>query len=257
MNMQPCGDGLELAGRVAFVTGATGGIGQAICRTLARAGADLGVAYHSHPEAAERLRQELRSLGRKVSLVQADVARKAEVQAAVAEVTRDLGPIEILVNNAGMTLAGKVEEIAEEDWDRCLAVNLKSCFLCTQAVLPGMKERREGWIVNLSSVAAKVGGINAAACYSVAKAGVSCLTIQTAKECLAYGVNVNAVAPGLIDTPMLDVYGQEKKEASIKGVVRGAGRPEDVAEAILFLASPRSRYVTGEILDVNGGAFMD
>ncbi|MDI6870991.1 MAG: SDR family NAD(P)-dependent oxidoreductase [Bacillota bacterium] len=248
---------MELAGRVAFVTGATGGIGRAICCALAEAGADIGVCYHSKPDAAALLVADLERKGRRAVAVKADVSRKAEVVAAIEAVRRRLGPIDILVNNAGMTMGGRLEEIAEADWDRCLAVNLKSVFLCTQAVIPEMKERRQGVIINLTSVAAKVGGINAAACYSVSKAGVSCLTIQAAKELLAYNVNVNAVAPGLIDTPMLDVYGQEKKEASIKGVVRGPGRPSDVADAVVFLASPRARYITGEILDVNGGIFMD
>jgi 3-oxoacyl-[acyl-carrier protein] reductase len=248
---------MELAGRVAFVTGATGGIGRAICCALAEAGADIGVCYHSKPETAERLVADIRGTGRRAVAVQANVSRKADVLAAIEAVRRRLGPIDILVNNAGMTMSGQLEEIAEDEWDRCLAVNLKSVFLCTQAVIPEMKERRRGAIINLSSVAAKVGGINAAACYSVSKAGVSCLTIQSAKELLPYGVNVNAVAPGLIDTLMLDVYGPAKKEASIKGVVRGAGRPVDVAEAVVFLASPRAQYITGEILDVNGGIFMD
>lgn len=117
--------------------------------------------------------------------------------------------------------------------------------------------RGRGWIVNITSLGAKIGGINAAACYSASKAGLSCLTIQTAKETLAHGINVNGVAPGVIDTPLQDVYGAEKKEAAYKSVARGPGRPEDVAAAVLFLVSPGARYITGEILDVNGGAFMD
>lgn len=248
---------MALIGTVAFVTGATGGIGKATCKALAASGADVGICYHSKPDAADALKRELEAMGRRAVIVQADVSDKEQVLAAISTVVKELGPIDILVNNAGKTFSGKIEDISEEDWDRCLAINLKSAFFCTQAVVPGMKSRRRGAIVNLSSIAAKVGGINAAACYSVAKAGVSCLTIQTAKELLSYGVNANAIAPGIIDTPMMDAYGPERKEASVKAVVRGMGKPEDVANAVVFLASEESRYITGEILDVNGGTLMD
>ena len=156
-----------------------------------------------------------------------------------------------------MTLAGKLEDISEKDWDHCLAVNLKSVFLCTQAVIPEMKKRKKGSIINITSVAAKIGGINSAACYSVSKAGVSNLTIQTAKELLPFNINVNGIAPGIIDTPLWEVYGSKIKEKSISGLIRGAGSPIDIAEVVVFLASPKARYITGEIIDVNGGILMD
>jgi 3-oxoacyl-[acyl-carrier protein] reductase len=156
-----------------------------------------------------------------------------------------------------MTLMGKLEEISEDDWDRCLSVNLKSVFLCIQAVIPEMKKRNKGSIINITSLAAKIGGINSAACYSVSKAGVSNLTIQTAKELLSYNINVNGVAPGIIDTPLWEVYGRKKREESFCNSIRGAGSPLDVAEVVVFLASPKARYITGEIIDVNGGTFMD
>jgi len=248
---------MSLNGKVAFVTGATGGMGKAICFALAKNGADVGICTHTQPEAARQMKKEIEAFGRKAMTVRADVSLKSEVFAAIGDVQKELGPIDILVNNAGITLTGKLEEIAEEDWDRVLAINLKSVFLCMQAVIPEMKQRRQGVIINVSSVAAKIGGINSGAPYSASKAGVSCLTIQAAKELLSFGINVNAVAPGLVDTPMLDCYGSEKKEASIRNVVRGAGRPEDIAEAVIFLASPGARYITGEILDVNGGIHMD
>ena len=168
-----------------------------------------------------------------------------------------LGDIDILVNNAGMTMTGSIEEISEKDWDRCMAVNLKGALFTTQAILPSMKRKKKGTIINISSLGAKIGGINAAACYSVSKAGLSCLTIQTAKETLGYGINVNAIAPGIIDTPLHDVYGKQRKIAAYSSVIRGPGRPEDVAAAVIFLASRGASYITGEILDVNGGVLMD
>jgi 3-oxoacyl-[acyl-carrier protein] reductase len=248
---------MTLIGKVAFVTGATGGIGEATCKALAASGADVGICCYSKPDAADALKRELEAKGCRAVVVRADVSNKEQVLAAIDTVVKELGPIDILVNNAGKTFAGKIEDLSEEEWDECLAVNLKSVFLCTQAVISGMKSRRRGAIINLSSLAAKMGGINAAACYSASKAAVSCLTIQTAKELLPYGVNANAIAPGIIDTPMQDVYGPERKAASANAVVRGMGSPEDVANAIVFLASEESRYITGEILDVNGGVLMD
>jgi len=246
-----------LAGQVAFVTGATGGIGSEICRSLAKEGADISICYHSKNEKAKMLYEEITSMGRKALIVQADVSDKAQVFSAVEKTRQTLGPVDILVNNAGMTATGKLEDISEKDWDHCMAVNLKSVFLCSQAVIPEMKKREKGSIINISSIAAKTGATNASACYPVSKAAVSSLTLQTAKELLPFNVNVNGIAPGIIDTPLWEVYGSEKKRESIKNVVRGAGSPIDVAEIVVFLASSKSRYITGEIIDVNGGVFMD
>jgi len=248
---------MQLTDQVAFITGATGGIGSEICRALAKEGADIAICYHTKHEEAQLLGKEITSLGRKALLVQADVSKKEQVISAIETTEKTLGSIDILVNNAGMTLMGKLEEISEDDWDRCLAVNLKSVFLCTQAVIPEMKKRNKGSIINITSLAAKIGGINSAACYSVSKAGVSNLTIQTAKELLSYNINVNGVAPGIIDTPLWEVYGLKKKEESFRNSIRGAGSPLDVAEVVVFLASPKARYITGEIIDVNGGILMD
>ena len=156
-----------------------------------------------------------------------------------------------------MTLTGKLEEISEKDWDCCLAVNLKSVFLCSQAVIPEMKERKKGSIINITSLTAKIGGINSAACYSVSKAGVSNLTIQTAKELLPFNININGIALGIIDTPLWEVNGSKIKEKCISGLIRGAGSPIDIAEVVVFLASSKARYITGEIIDVNGGILMD
>ena len=248
---------MQLTDQVAFITGATGGIGSEICRSLAKEGADISICYHTKHEEAQLLCKEITSLGNNAIVVQADVSKKEQVISAIEATRKNLGPIDILVNNAGITLMGKLEEISEDDWDRCLAVNLKSVFLCTQAVIPEMKKRNKGRIINITSLAAKIGGVNAAACYGAAKAGVSNLTIQIAKELLSYNINVNGIAPGFIDTPLWEVYGPKKKEESFRNFIRGAGKPSDIAEVVVFLASPKANYITGEIIDVNGGLLMD
>lgn len=248
---------MQLNDQIAFITGATGGIGAEICRALAKEGANIAICYHTKYEKAQSLWGEITSLGREALLVQADVSKKDQVISAFEATRKNLGSIDILVNNAGMTLTGKLEDLTEEAWDRCLEVNLKSVFLCTQAVIPEMKKKNKGKIINITSVAAKIGGINSAACYGASKAGVSNLTIQTAKELLAYHINVNGISPGIIDTPLWEVYGSKIKEKSISSLIRGAGRPIDIAEVVVFLASPKTRYITGEIIDVNGGTLMD
>lgn len=248
---------MQLNDQIAFITGATGGIGAEICRALAKEGANIAICYHTKYEKAQSLWGEITSLGREALLVQADVSKKDQVISAFEATRKNLGSIDILVNNAGMTLTGKLEDLTEEAWDRCLEVNLKSVFLCTQAVIPEMKKKNKGKIINITSVAAKIGGINSAACYGASKAGVSNLTIQTAKELLAYHINVNGISPGIIDTPLWEVYGSRIKEKSISSLIRGAGRPIDIAEVVVFLASSKTRYITGEIIDVNGGTLMD
>lgn len=248
---------MELAGKTAFVTGASGGIGSAICRALAAEGANVALCFHSNQEAALDIAKEIQKTGRKAMTFKLDVSDKDAVFSAINMAVVCLGDIDILVNNAGMTMTGSIEEISEKDWDRCMAVNLKGALFTTQAILPSMKRKKKGTIINISSLGAKIGGINAAACYSVSKAGLSCLTIQTAKETLGYGINVNAIAPGIIDTPLHDVYGKQRKIAAYSSVIRGPGRPEDVAAAVIFLASRGASYITGEILDVNGGVLMD
>ena len=209
---------MPLTGQVAFVTGATGGIGSEICRSLAKEGVNISICYHTKYEEAQSLWGEITSLGREALLVQADVSKKEQVISAIEATRKNLGPIDII---------------------------------------PEMKKRKKGSIINMTSLAAKIGGINSAACYSVSKAGVSNLTIQTAKELLSFNINVNGVAPGIINTPLWDVYGSMLKEKCISGLIRGAGSPIDVAEVVVFLASPKARYITGEIIDVNGGTLMD
>ncbi|MBW2122899.1 MAG: SDR family NAD(P)-dependent oxidoreductase, partial [Deltaproteobacteria bacterium] len=202
---------MSLEGKVSLVTGASSGIGRAIALALAREGTRVAVNYKTNREGAKRVEKEIRAMGGESLVVGADVSRSDQVEEMVEKVERGLGEIDILVNNAGIAKMGKVEEITEEDWDEVLDVNLKGTFLCCRAVIGGMKRRRNGKIVNISSTAAKIGGTNSAASYAAAKAGVSCFTIHLAKEVLPYNICVNAVAPGGIDTPLLDMYGPKGK----------------------------------------------
>lgn len=248
---------MNLEGKVSLVTGASSGIGRAIALALAREGANVAINYKSNREGARGVENEIKAMGGGAMVVHADVARSGQVEEMVRTVEENLGEIDILVNNAGISKGGRVEEITEKDWNEVIDVNLKGTFLCCKAVIRTMKRRKAGKIVNISSTAAKIGGTNSAASYAASKAGVSCFTIHLAKEVLPYNICVNAVAPGAIDTPLLDIYGPKGKEILMKSTPRGLGRPEDVAEAVLFLVSERANFITGEILDVNGGSLMD
>ena len=248
---------MNLSGKVSLVTGASRGIGRAIALGLARQGAKVAVNYNKNLEEAQEVEKSIHAMNSEALTIRADVSKSDQVEQMIQSIRNNLGEIDILVNNAGITKGGKVEDIAEKDWDEVLNINLKGTFLCCKAVIRSMKKRKSGVIVNISSLAAKIGGINSGASYAVSKAGVSCLTIQLAKELLPYNIRVNAVAPGGIDTSMLDIYGPQGRDILAKSTPMGLGRPEDVAEAVVFLASENARYITGEILDVNGGVLMD
>jgi 3-oxoacyl-[acyl-carrier protein] reductase len=181
-----------------------------------------------------------------------------QIHTVVQDVLERWGAIDILVNNAGIYEVLPVEEITEEQWDRLLAVNLKGAFLCCQAVIPAMKSQGRGRIINIASSAGKTGGLLAGAHYSVSKAGLMCLAKQLARELGPHGITVNAVAPGRIDTPMIRIATDEQNEAfRLQTPLRRLGTPEDVANAVLFLASAEASFVTGEVMDVNGGLLID
>jgi 3-oxoacyl-[acyl-carrier protein] reductase len=240
----------DLSGRVALVTGSSRGIGRAIALGMARAGADIVVNYKSRAAEARDTEAEIAGLGRRVLAVQADVARGAEVERLVDTVRTQLGPIDILVNNAGIARVQAIEETTERDWDELLAVNLKSCFLVTQAVLPGMRARRWGRIVNLSSVAAHVGGV-VGAHYAASKAGMLGLTHFYASRLAKEGITVNAISPALIETEMVT----SNVNATPERIPIGRfGAVEEVADAAVMLA--RNGYITGQTLHVNGGWYM-
>jgi 3-oxoacyl-[acyl-carrier protein] reductase len=240
----------DIAGKVALVTGASRGIGRAIALALARAGADLAINYRSREAEAAAVATQIRGLGRRCIPVRADVSKSAEVARLVETVQAQLGAIEILVNNAGIARPQPLEEITESDWDELLAVNLTSCFLLTQAVLPGMRARRWGRIINLSSVAAQVGGV-VGPHYAASKAGLLGLTHSYAALLAKEGITANAIAPALILTEM--VTSNLKARPDLIPVGR-FGDPEEVAEVALALA--RNGYITGQTINLNGGWVM-
>jgi 3-oxoacyl-[acyl-carrier protein] reductase len=241
----------KLQDRIALVTGGGRGIGRAICSLFARQGAQVAVADIN----AQTARQTAAELETEGLALEMDVASGEAVRQGVARTLDRFGRLDILVNNAGYVTYTTFEDCTEELWNRILDINLKGTFLCAQAVLPHLKERRQGAIINLSSLAAKSGGLAAGPPYAAAKAGVSALTIGLARYLAPYGVRVNAIAPGVIDTPMTQSPQHDKLTAQIP--LGEKGRPEDVAHCALFLASEDARHITGEIIDVNGGLFMD
>jgi 3-oxoacyl-[acyl-carrier protein] reductase len=243
---------IDLQNRVALVTGGSRGIGRAIALALAAAGAAVAVNYRERVEDAEAVAAGIRQGGGRAAIFGADVSLRIAVQSMVHDIEAELGPIDILVNNAGMAVAHGLEDITEEDFDHTLAVNLKSAFLCTQAVLPGMRARRWGRIVNISSIGARMGAGSVSIAYAAAKAGVEGLTRGYALRLASEGVSVNAIAPGLIDTEM----GKPLIAAGIVARIP-VGRPgtgEEIAAAVLLLVG--NAYMTGQTIAVNGGTLF-
>jgi len=193
-----------------------------------------------------------------VIVIAADVKRYDEVQEMVRRVDREFGRLDVLVNNAGIIRRGSIETVTEKDWDDVIGVNLKGAFNCCKAAADIMIRQRYGKIINVSSVAAKTGDITSAPGYGPSKAGMDALTKTLARQLAQYGINVNGVAPHAIETDMSAEWSPEKRRAIIEAIpLKRLGRPEDVAEAVLFLASEKAAFITGEILDVNGGFIMD
>ena len=248
---------MRLEGRVALVTGGASGIGAATCRRLAAEGARVAVT-DLNAGTAQAVAGELDG-----AAYELDVRSTASISAAVAAAERDLGPLEVLVNNAGYDEFGFFARSDEAMWDRVLAVNLRGTIAVTHAVLPGMQERRRGRIVNVASEAGRVGS-RGSAIYSAAKAGVIGFTKTVAREAARYEVTANAVAPGPIETPLLMAAPEqlgEMGERLVQGMVGATqlgrlGQPDEVAAAIAFLASDDASYVTGETLGVSGGLGM-
>lgn len=240
----------DLNGRVALVTGASRGIGRAVALALARAGADVAINFRQREAEARQTEREAAALGRRAVSLRADVSDGAQVAGLIREIEARLGGVDILVNNAGIARPQPLDQITEQDWDELIAVNLKSCFLVTQAVVPGMRARRWGRIINISSVAAQVGGV-VGPHYAASKAGIHGLTHSYAALLAKEGITVNTVAPALIATEM--VTGNPRATASLIPIGR-FGTVEETAEVVLMLA--RNGYVTGQTLNVNGGWYM-
>ena len=245
-----------LTGRVALVTGAGSGIGRAVSIRFAEEGADVAAVDINEMTAAETV-AEVQRLGRRGIALRADVSRSDDVEAAVTRAGASLGPITILINNAGLTRDKTIRNLTEADWDLVLDVHLKGTFLCTKAVAARMREAGHGGaIVNLSSISGKIGNFGQAN-YASAKAGIVALTKVTAREFARYGVRANAIQPGMIDTPMTRALGEAHRARSVDATPLGRlGRPEEVATVALFLASDLASFVTGAIVEVTGGRYL-
>lgn len=239
----------NLNGKIALVTGASRGIGRAIAMGLARCGVDVAVNYKTQQQEASITLQQVKSMRRRAILMQADVACSSDVTQMIALVEKDLGPVDILVNNAGIARHQNMEAIQESDWDEVLAVNLKSVFLVTQAVLPGMRRRHWGRIINISSGAAQTGGV-VGLHYTASKAGVEGLTRAYASRLVKEGITVNAVAPALIETDMMPDTESLRKLIPLGRM----GQADEVAEAVIFLAG--NGYMTGQTIHLNGGLYF-
>ena len=248
---------MKLKDQVAIVTGAAKGIGKAIAVTFLREGAAV-VIIDSDKERLEPFRGEIGKDYQKGLTIVCDITKSSDVKEMVARVHKKFGRVDILVNNAGIIRRGTIETVTEEDWDRVIEVNLKGTFNCCKAVVEIMKKQNYGKIVNVSSIAGKLGDITSAPGYGPSKAGVDALTKTLARQLAPHGINVNGVAPHAIETEMSAQWSEERRREIIASIPLGRlGKPEDVAEAVLFLASDEASFITGEILDVNGGALMD
>jgi 3-oxoacyl-[acyl-carrier protein] reductase len=242
----------DLKNRVALVTGGSRGIGKAVALALAGAGVAVAVNYRTRGEEALAVAERINKSGGRAAAFGADVSLQTAVENMVYQIEERLGSIDILINNAGMAAVRSLDDITEEDFDRDLAVNLKSVFLSTQSVLPGMRNRRWGRIVNISSIGARIGAGTVSIAYGASKAGVEGLTRAYALRLAAEGVTVNAVAPGLVDTDM----GKPLFAAGVVNriPVRRAGLGDEIAQAVILLVG--NGYITGQTIGVNGGSLF-
>ena len=247
----------EFQGKVAIVTGAGRGMGRAVALRLAAAGASVAV-NDLRSEDAQRVADELTDSGTKSVAVQGDVTKSTDVGQVVDSTIDSLGAVHILINNAGVLRPTPVFDIEEDEWDFVVGVNLKGTYLCSRAVLPAMRKQGWGRIVNFSSTAGKNVSTVGGAHYTAAKAGILGFTRHLAKEEAAYGITVNSVCPGLIDTEMVrDTISEDRADAYAASFpIQRLGEPEEVAELVAFLASDRASYITGASLDINGGDLM-
>jgi 3-oxoacyl-[acyl-carrier protein] reductase len=250
----------DLNGKVALVTGASTGIGRATAEALAASGARVAINFHRNQAGAEAAHAEIVKQGGTAIVVQADVTRASDVASLVNRTVTELGPIDVLVNNAGSLVERlKILDLTEERWDEVIDLNLKTAFLCCRAVAASMMERKTGAIVNISSIAGRNGGALGSIHYSTAKGGLITFTKGLAKEMAPFGVRVNAVSPGVIDTPFHEQFSSPEMMKTYTGMIPlgRVGTPAEVARVICFLASDAASFLAGETIEINGGMFMD
>jgi len=247
---------MEIKNKVALITGSSRGIGKAIALRLAKEGANIAINYVKNREKAEKVAMEARKYGVEAKIYQADISKYQQVEEMVRKIVEDFNTIHILVNNVGIIPQRySIFDIPLEEWEEILAVNLTGVFNCTKAVAPIMIKNGEGKIINISSVAGKMGG-TVGPHYAASKAGIIGVTFSLAQELLKYNITVNAIAPGPIETEMVQNISEERRKIILSRVPMGRfGKPEEVAEAVIFLI--KCDYVTGEVLDINGGYYMD
>jgi 3-oxoacyl-[acyl-carrier protein] reductase len=251
---------LCLSGRVALITGAGSGIGRATAIVLAGQGVAVAINFRRNEAGAEATREQIAAAGGHAVAIRADVTKSEEVRRMIARAEAELGPIDILVNNAGSLVERmRLLELTEERWDEVVGLNLKSAFICAQAVAPSMIERKSGAIINVSSVAGRNGGALGSIHYSTAKGGLITMTKGLARELAPHGIRVNAISPGVIDTPYHEQFSTpEMMKAYVNNIPLGrVGAPEEVARTVAFLASEASGYLVGETIEINGGLLMD
>ena len=246
---------MELEDKVALVTGGAQGIGRTISEELARAGAHV-VLGDVNLEGAQATAEAISNSGGSASAVQVDVSNATEVREVFNFITKDKKPVDILVNNAGITRDGLMVRMKESDWDLVLDINLKGSFLCSQQAAKQMMKQKSGAIVNIASIVGEMGNFGQAN-YSASKAGVIGLTKTLAREVASRGIRVNAIAPGFIDTEMTRVLDEEVRQKLIEQIpLARLGLPEDVARCVNFLVSDKSSYITGQVINLNGGMLM-
>lgn len=244
--------------KTALITGAARGIGKAIALFLAKEGANV-ILNDIDEEAGQQASQEIqRKTGAKVFFVKANVARGKEVKNMISVIEKEFTNLHILVNNVGILSQEGIEEINLDSWREVIEMNLTGAFICTKFAIPFMKEQEYGRIINISSLAAECGGLNIGVAYASSKAGILGFTRSLAKELAPFNITVNAVAPSLVETCMGEVFTPQQRQQTINQTPLGRlGKPEDVAFAVSFLASEKAAFITGEIVDVNGGLFIN